>query len=130
MNIRITTGNHRHTTLNAFRVGIAILVLLLDVSAPCAAAPAPIGRRGATAAPRFKAVAFDYFVLFNPDSVVPAVEMIFPGRGRELTNLWRTRQFEYSWLRSISDRYVDFFAVTGDALDYAANSLKLALTPE
>src|SRR5207245_8183078 len=68
------------------------------------------------APPRFKAIAFDYFVLFTPDSVVPEVERVFPGRGRELTNRWRTRQFEYSWLRSITDRYLDFFAVTDDAL--------------
>src|SRR4051794_39757311 len=82
------------------------------------------------ATPRFKAVAFDYFVLFNPDSVVRAVERVFPGRGRELTNLWRTRQFEYSWLRSMTGHYVDFFAVTEDALEYAANSMKLELTAD
>jgi 2-haloacid dehalogenase len=78
--------------------------------------------------PQFKAVAFDYFVLFNPDSVIPEAERLFPGKGRELTTLWRTRQFEYSWLRSITGRYNDFFAVTEDALVYAANSLKLELT--
>jgi 2-haloacid dehalogenase len=82
------------------------------------------------AAPTFKAVAFDYFVLFDPDSIVPEVERVFPGKGRELTNLWRTRQFEYSWLRSITDRYVDFSAVTEDALVYAARAMKLELTPE
>src|SRR3954469_24116882 len=80
------------------------------------------------ATPRFKAVAFDYFVLFNPDSVVRAVERVFPGKGRELTNLWRTRQFEYSWLRSLTNRYEDFFAVTEDALVYAAHALRLQLT--
>jgi 2-haloacid dehalogenase len=84
----------------------------------------------AAARPRFKAVAFDYLVLFDPNSVVPAVEQTFPGKGRELTQLWRTRQFEYTWLRSISDRYVDFFAVTEDALVYAANAMKLELTAE
>ena len=83
----------------------------------------------AAAAPGFKAIAFDYFVLFNPDSVVPEVERVFPGKGREFTNLWRTRQFEYSWLRSITDRYVDFFAITEDALIYTANAMKLDLTP-
>lgn len=82
------------------------------------------------AAPRFKAVAFDYFVLFNPDSVVPTAERVFPGKGRELTNLWRTRQFEYSWLRSITDHYVDFFTVTEDALVYAAHALRLDLTED
>src|SRR3954447_13316970 len=78
--------------------------------------------------PRFKAVAFDYFVLFNPDSVVPVVEAIFPGKGRELTTLWRTRQLEYSWLRAITNRYADFFAVNHDALGFAAAAMRLELT--
>ncbi|HKW03552.1 MAG TPA: haloacid dehalogenase type II [Vicinamibacterales bacterium] len=81
------------------------------------------------AAPRFKAVAFDYLALFNPDSVAEVAEQVFPGRGRELTSLWRTRQFEYSWLRSIAGRYEGFLTVTDDALVYAANALKLDLTP-
>ena len=45
-------------------------------------------------APRYKAVAFDYFVIFNPDSVVPAVDKVFPGRGAEFTKVWRAKQFE------------------------------------
>ena len=53
---------------------------------------------------QYAAVAFDYFVLFNPDSVVSAVDRVFPGRGRGFTEVWRTRQFEYSWLRSITGR--------------------------
>jgi 2-haloacid dehalogenase len=77
---------------------------------------------------RYAAVAFDYFVLFNPDSVVAAVDRIAPGKGRDFTNLWRTRQFEYSWLRSITDRYVDFFAITRDALLYAASAMHVVLT--
>jgi len=77
---------------------------------------------------RFAAVAFDYFVLFNPDSVVSAVEQVFPGKGREFTDIWRTRQFEYSWLRSITGRYVDFAAITEDALAYAAHAMKVELT--
>lgn len=84
----------------------------------------------AAARPRVRAVAFDYFVLFDPNSVVPAAEQAFPGRGRELTQLWRTRQFEYTWLRSITGRYVDFFAVTEDALVYAARAMTLELTTE
>jgi 2-haloacid dehalogenase len=77
---------------------------------------------------RYAAVAFDYFVLFNPDSVVSTVDVIAPGKGRELTNVWRTRQFEYSWLRSITDRYVDFSRITEDALTYAANATRVELT--
>lgn len=80
------------------------------------------------ASKRYTAVAFDYFVLFNPDSVVSVVDRIAPGKGREFTNLWRTRQFEYSWLRSITGRYVDFGAITNDALVHTANALHLELT--
>ena len=80
--------------------------------------------------PRFKAVAFDFFVLFNPDSVVSDVERIFPARGRQLVDVWRTRQFEYTWLRSITNHYADFFAVTDDALVYAAAVVNVQLTHE
>src|SRR5262249_52776433 len=69
-----------------------------------------------------------YFVLFNPDSIVAAVENAFPGKGREFVNMWRTRQFEYSWLRSVTGQYVDFFTITEDALVYAANTLNVQLT--
>jgi len=112
--------------LIAVRMRIAVLVLAAGVviTSP-AARPAD-----AAAKLRFKAIAFDYFVLFNPDSVVPDVERVFPGKGRDVTNLWRTRQFEYSWLRSITDRYVDFFAITEDALTYAASAMNLDLTPD
>jgi 2-haloacid dehalogenase len=77
---------------------------------------------------RYAAVAFDSFVLFNPGSVVSAVDRIAPGKGVEFTTVWRTRQFEYSWLRSITHRYVDFFAITRDALLYAANAMHMHLT--
>lgn len=78
---------------------------------------------------RYAAIAFDYLVLFNPDSVVAAVDRIFPGRGRAFTDMWRTRQFEYSWLRAIASRYVDFEALTEDALVYTARVMKVDLTP-
>ena len=83
-----------------------------------------------TLSPRFKAVAFDYFVIFNPNSVTKEVEKVFPGRGQELTKLWRAKQFEYCFLRSITSRHEDFFIVTGDALDYAVEAMKLQLKPE
>lgn len=99
---------------------VAVALLLASGAAP--AAP--------TAKPRFKAVAFDYFVLFDPSSVVPAVESVFPGRGAELTKAWRSKQFEYGFLRSITHQHRDFLAVTGDALDYTAEAMHLQLTPE
>jgi 2-haloacid dehalogenase len=85
----------------------------------------------ATAAnPHYKAVEFDYFVIFDPNSIVPAVESAFPGKGVEFTKAWRSKQFEYSFLRSITSDHEDFFKVTADALDYTAEQMHLALTPE
>ncbi len=88
------------------------------------------GASAAQAAPRFKAVAFDYFVLFNANSVIPKVEKEFPGKGTEFTLAWRARQFDYGFLRSITGHQEDFFKVTGDALDYTAEAMKLPLTPD
>jgi 2-haloacid dehalogenase len=45
-----------------------------------------------------------------------------------LINAWRSRQFEYSWLRTASGSYSDFMHVTSDALVFATNLLKLELT--
>ena len=53
-------------------------------------------------APRFKAVAFDYFVIFDANSIVPEVEKAFPGKSAELTKLWRAKQFEYAFLRTVT----------------------------
>lgn len=82
------------------------------------------------ATPRFKAIAFDYFVLFDPNSVVSEVEKAFPGKGAEFTKMWRARQFDYGFLRSITHQQTDFFRVTDDALVYTAKSMGLNLPPE
>lgn len=80
------------------------------------------------ATPRYKAVAFDYFVIFNPNSVVPEVEKIFPGQGMDITRAWRAKQFEYGFLRSITDNHKDFFKVTEDALIYTLENMKLEIS--
>ncbi len=36
-----------------------------------------------------------------------------------VSTLWRTKQLEYTWLRSLMGRYVDFWQITGDGLDFA-----------
>lgn len=104
-----------------------VLVAAVAITVPVAHTSAA---SGAASRPRFKAVAFDYFVLFNPESVVSEVERIFPGKGRQMTDVWRTRQFEYTWLRSITNRYADFSAVTEDALVYAARVVGVRMTRE
>ena len=77
-----------------------------------------------------KAVLFDAFPIFDPRPVFALAEELFPGKGPELSNAWRTRQFEYTWLRNSMGDYKDFWQVTQDALNFAATSLKLELTPD
>jgi 2-haloacid dehalogenase len=79
---------------------------------------------------RIKAVVFDGFAIFNPRLVFSRLEGLFPEDGAALANLWRARQFEYMWLRSLSHRYSDFLSLTGDALIFAANALGVKFTAE
>ena len=126
----VLKGASGHRRARAARTSIAALIGFIAVAAASVGSQVPTRAVDAAVRPRFKAVAFDYLVLFDANSVVGAAEQAFPGKGRELSQLWRTRQFEYTWLRSITDSYVDFFAVTEDALVYAANAMKLDLTTD
>jgi len=85
---------------------------------------------GAGSRRHIKAIAFDGFPILDPRPVFAIVNELYPERGVELTNVWRTRQFEYTWLRTLSRRYSDFWQVTDDALVFAAKALKVELTPE
>ena len=77
-----------------------------------------------------KAIAFDaYGTLFDLHSVTALCDCKFPGQGAELSKLWRAKQLEYTWLRSLTGRYEDFWSVTESALTFACNSLGLACPP-
>ncbi len=76
---------------------------------------------------RVSACLFDaYGTLFDFASAAAACEAAPVERRAALTALWRDKQLQYSWLRSLQGRYVDFWNVTGDALDYALDNLGLA----
>jgi 2-haloacid dehalogenase len=75
-----------------------------------------------------KAIAFDGFPIFDPRPTFALAENLFPGRGTELSNLWRTKQFEYTWLRTMTGDYRDFQDVIDDALVFACKSLDIELT--
>jgi 2-haloacid dehalogenase len=80
---------------------------------------------------RIQAIAFDaYGTLFDVHSVTALCDCKFPGQGAELSKLWRAKQLEYTWLRSLMGRYEDFWSVTESALASACNSLSLACPPE
>jgi 2-haloacid dehalogenase len=91
---------------------------------------------GVSAAPqarktgKIKAVAFDAFTAFDPRSVAAAVEENLPGKGGELIATWRTRQFEYCWLRTLNRTYVDFWQVTEEALVFALKAARIDLKPD
>ena len=73
-----------------------------------------------------KAVVFDaYGTLYDIQSVAAVTEEAFPGYGELITQVWRIKQLEYTWLRSLMRRYQDFSAVTRDALAYTLRVLGL-----
>jgi 2-haloacid dehalogenase len=76
---------------------------------------------------RLHAVAFDGLAVFDARRVLALAESAFPGRGAELVNAWRARQFDYQWLRVGGARYEDFAHVTADSLQFAARSLGVEL---
>jgi 2-haloacid dehalogenase len=78
---------------------------------------------------RVKAILFDaYGTLFDVHSVTALAESFAPGRGVALSQAWRAKQLEYTWVRTLSRQYRDFWQVTGDALEWSAAALDLALS--
>ncbi|MGX1166666.1 2-haloacid dehalogenase [Bradyrhizobium sp. USDA 372] len=78
-----------------------------------------------------KAVVFDaYGTLYDIQSVADVTEDAFPGYGEIITQVWRIKQLEYTWLRSLMQRYQDFDAVTRDSLAYTLRVLGLAYENE
>ena len=72
------------------------------------------------------ALVFDaYGTLFDVHSVARRAEELFPGRGAALSAAWRAKQLEYSWLRTLMERYEDFDRVTRASLEWALESLAL-----
>ena len=73
-----------------------------------------------------KAIVFDaYGTLYDVQSVAEITEDAFPGYGEIITQIWRIKQLEYSWLRTLMRRYQDFSVATRDSLAYTLRSLGL-----
>jgi 2-haloacid dehalogenase len=73
-----------------------------------------------------KAVVFDaYGTLYDIQSVAAVTEEAFPGYGEIITQIWRIKQLEYTWLRSLMRRYQDFSVITRDSLAYTLRVLGL-----
>jgi 2-haloacid dehalogenase len=73
-----------------------------------------------------KAVVFDaYGTLYDIQSVAAVTEEAFPGYGEIITQIWRIKQLEYTWFRSLMRRYEDFSVITRDSLAYTIRVLGL-----
>jgi 2-haloacid dehalogenase len=73
-----------------------------------------------------KAVVFDaYGTLYDIQSVATVTEEAFPGYGDIITQIWRIKQLEYTWLRSLMGRYEEFSVITRDSLGYTLRILGL-----
>jgi 2-haloacid dehalogenase len=80
-----------------------------------------MGRVHSPAVP--EALVFDlYGTLLEVSSVGRSAAGV-TSEGDRLVELWRQKQLEYTWQRSLMGRYADFWAVTGDALDYSLERL-------
>ena len=78
---------------------------------------------------RAEALVFDaYGTLYDVHSVVARCESCWPGKGLQLSRLWRAKQLEYTWQRSLMQRYAPFSTVTREALAYSCEALGLALS--
>jgi 2-haloacid dehalogenase len=74
-----------------------------------------------------QALVFDaYGTLYDVHSVVRRCETRYPGKGTQLSQLWRAKQLEYTWQRSLMQRYAPFSQVTREALEYSCSALGLA----
>lgn len=83
-----------------------------------ASSAAPVPRE------RIRACVFDaYGTLFDVASAAEAGRATLGDAATALAALWRRKQLEYTWLRSLMGVYSDFWQVTGDALDYALQAL-------
>jgi len=75
-----------------------------------------------------QALVFDaYGTLYDVHAVIHRCDGFWPGKGAALSQLWRQKQLEYTWQRSLMRRYIAFSQITRDALTYACEALKLPL---
>lgn len=74
-----------------------------------------------------RACVFDaYGTLFDVAAAASRCGDVLGAKAAPLSELWRRKQLEYTWLRAAQNRHADFWQVTGDALDFALETLGLA----
>jgi 2-haloacid dehalogenase len=80
----------------------------------------------ASALDGISACVFDaYGTLFDYGAAAAGCKNLLGDKADRLTALWRQKQLEYTWLRTLQGSYADFWRVTADALDFALASLEI-----
>ena len=76
-------------------------------------------------------LAFDvYGTLIDTHGVVTALQNMVGSRAQEVSQTWRDKQLEYSFRRSMMDRYQPFYTCTSDALVYTIDAMGVTVTAE
>ncbi len=74
-----------------------------------------------------RACVFDaYGTLFDFASAAASCGDVLGDKAAAVTAMWRDKQLQYSWLRSLQGLHADFWTVTGEALDYTLETLGIA----
>lgn len=82
------------------------------------------GRASPAPLPGIRACVFDaYGTMFDYASAAVRCRDELGDHFGRLTQLWREKQLQYTWLRALQDEHADFWQVTGDALDFALETL-------
>ena len=71
-----------------------------------------------------------YGTLWDVHSLMKRCESCWPGKGMQVSHVWRAKQLEATWLRSLMGRYVPFSTVTREALAFACETLQISLQPD
>src|ERR1700730_11993696 len=74
-----------------------------------------------------QACVFDaYGTLFDVAAAARSCAGELGEKSSALSSLWRDKQLQYTWLRALQGRHADFWQVTGEALDFALETLGIS----
>ena len=77
-----------------------------------------------------KALVFDaYGTLYDTQSVGAVADQAFPGYGGIIAQVWRQKQLEYTWLRTLMGRYEDLSVITRESLAFTLRCLGIEYDP-
>lgn len=78
-----------------------------------------------------EAFVFDaYGTLYDVQSLSQSTNVEFPEHGELITQVWRLKQLEYTWLRTLMQSYKSFWEITQESLDYTLDAIGIDATPE